>query len=461
MKSALHFAIFILLVGVAEYSCKKRSYLMEDFSLPPVAIAGEDKVIYLPTDSLILDGRSSRGNNITQYRWTKISGPDTLHIVYPNTSKTEVLNLLSGVYKFELEVKNIKGSSSKDTVQVIVVICNPRGVVNAQLIPVGTLSEKRAKVAAGVAGNKIVFAGGWKENGLASSRSDIYDFNTQSWSSAELSIARWDIAVASSDSKMFFAGGISLDNGIDYPVEYSYVDIFDASTNSWTIEFLNMAGGRPAAAAVGNKIFFAGGSFYSDRIDIYDVSSTVWSMDKLSESRQGMSATTIGDKIYFAGGNKLAGSDQTYSNKIDIFNSTSGSWSISFMSESKSNMASIASDNKIYWAGGAFNYGQSTRQSKLVEIRDVSTQISTFACLFQPNAGFHAVSRNDKIVFFTGSGDVTNKFDIYNSSTDTWSIGVLNQNIRSAAIISVNNTIYVAGGYIDGVMSSQVWKLEF
>lgn len=461
MKRVLQFAVFILFAGITDLSCKKKSYSIDDFSLPPVASAGEDQVIYLPADNLILDGSASRGNNISHYRWVKISGPDTLNIVNPNTSKTEVLNLLSGVYKFELEVKNIKGSSSKDTVQVMVVICNSRAVMNAQLIPVGTLSEKRAGIAAGVAGNKIVFAGGWKENGLASSRSDIYDINTQSWSSAELTIARWDIAVASSDSKIFFAGGISLDNGIDYPVEYSNVDIYDASTNIWTIDFLNKAGRRHAAAAVGNKIFFAGGSFFSERIDIYDISLNAWSIDKLSESRHGMSATTIGDKIYFAGGSRLAGSDQTYSNKIDIFNSTSGSWSLSFMSQSKSNMASIASGNKIYWAGGAFNYDQATNLSKLVEIRDVDTQISTFACLFQPNAGFHAVARNDKIIFFTGNGDEINKFDIYDISTDTWSIGVLNQSIRNATIISVNNNLYVAGGYVNGVLSNQVWKLEF
>ena len=460
MKRVLQFAVFISFVGIADYSCKKKSYSIDDFSLPPVAFAGEDQVIYLPADNLILDGSASRGNNISHYGWTKISGPDTLNIVYPNTSKTEVLNMVSGLYKFELEVKNIKGSSSKDTVQVIVVICNSRAVVNAQLTPVGMLSEKRAGIAAGVSGNKIVFGGGWKENGLASSKSDIYDINTQSWSSAELTIARWDIAVASWDSKIFFAGGSS-DNGIDYPIQYSNVDIYDALTNSWAIDYLNKAAGGHAAATAGNKIYFAGGSYFSDKIDIYDVSLNAWSIDKLSESRHGLSATTIGDKIYFAGGNRLAGSDQTYSNKIDIFNSASGSWSISFMSESKSNMASIASGNKIYWAGGAFNYGQATSLSKLVEIRDVNTQISTFACLFQPNAGFHAVSKNDNIVFFTGTGDVTNKFDIYNSSTDTWSIGVLNQSIRNAAIISVNNNLYVAGGYVNGVLSNQVWKLEF
>ena len=81
---------------------------------------------------------------------------------------------------------------------------------------------------------------------------------------------------------------------------------------------------------------------------------------------------------------------------------------------------------------------------------------STFDCLFQPNATFSAVLKDNKIVFFTGDGAEKNKFDIYNIATNTWSIGVLPQSITGAAIISVNNKIYVAGGDINGVLSNQV-----
>ena len=65
-------------------------------------------------------------------------------------------------------------------------------------------------------------------------------------------------------------------------------------------------------------------------------------------------------------------------------------------------------------------------------------------------------------LYFSQDGELNkNKFDIYETTTNTWSIGVLNQNIEGASIISVNNTIYVAGGVVNGVMSNQVWKLEF
>ncbi len=54
-----------------------------------------------------------------------------------------------------------------------------------------------------------------------------------------------------------------------------------------------------------------------------------------------------------------------------------------------------------------------------------------------------------------------NKFDIYYIATNSWSVGVLPVTIYGASIISVNNTICVAGGKVNGVLSKQVWKLEF
>ena len=127
-------------------------------------------------------------------------------------------------------------------------------------------------------------------------------------------------------------------------------------------------------------------------------------------------------------------------------------------------MAGIAVGSKNYWAGG-YDSGPFTNQ---VEIRDMNSASSELTCLFQPNASyfqvdvsFSAVLKDNKIVFFTGSGSAKNKFDIYNITTNTWSIGVLPANIGGASIISTNNTIYVAGGSVNGVLSNQVWKLEF
>jgi hypothetical protein len=89
---------------------------------PPIANAGPDKTITLPINQTELTGSGSTDpdNNITAYSWVKISGPSSYTIVTPNTSQTQVTNLVAGFYFFELKVTDAGGLFSKDTVQIIV-----------------------------------------------------------------------------------------------------------------------------------------------------------------------------------------------------------------------------------------------------------------------------------------------------------------------------------------------------
>src|SRR5262245_40942399 len=60
-----------------------------------------------------------------------------------------------------------------------------RPKVNAQLIPVGTLSQARSQMSVASTANKIVFAGG-VDASQVSSRVDIYDITSNTWSTHEL-----------------------------------------------------------------------------------------------------------------------------------------------------------------------------------------------------------------------------------------------------------------------------------
>lgn len=91
----------------------------------------------------------------------------------------------------------------------------------------------------------------------------------------------------------------------------------------------------------------------------------------------------------------------------------------------------------------------------------MSSGAVSFGNLFQGNSHFSALQKRDTLVFFTGAGAVKNKFDTYAINSNNWSIGILPENIEGAAIISVNNTIYVAGGNVKGGLSKQIRKLEF
>jgi N-acetylneuraminic acid mutarotase len=258
---------------------------------------------------------------------------------------------------------------------------------------------------------------------------------------------------------VFFSGGHSVANGLDL---FNVVDIYDASANTWSTAQLSESRMDIAVAVAGSKIFFAGGS---DKVDIYDNSNNSWSTARLSEARSCLSAVTAGNKIYFAGGYSGDFFSGCYtSNRVDIYDTITGSWSVSKMNQPMCYRAAIATGNKIIWAGGrkACGINNPKQLTQEVEIRDVTTQVSTYACLFQINAEFKAVVKDNKIVFFTGKGtSSTDHFDIYNTTTNVWSIGVMNLNFEDAAIFSVNNTIYVAGGLLDRYMSRLVFKLEF
>jgi hypothetical protein len=89
---------------------------------PPIANAGADQAITIPTNTVNLDGSGSTDpeNNITGYIWSKISGPSSFTISNMNAVQTQVANLVQGIYQFELKVTDNSGLNAKDTMLVIV-----------------------------------------------------------------------------------------------------------------------------------------------------------------------------------------------------------------------------------------------------------------------------------------------------------------------------------------------------
>ena len=333
-----------------------------------------------------------------------------------------------------------------------------RTMINTQLLPVGTLSQIRSEMAVASAGNKIVFAGGLiSAPNVYSSRVDIFDITTNTWGTAELSQARTGIATATWDKKIYFAGGLFL-NG----THSSRVDIYNTETNVWTTAELPNGNQYLTGAAANNKVVFAGGA----EANILDVFTNTWTIAPLSEKAgegyccqgvvEGITSSVIGNTIYFAGGLGFE-----VHKEIDIYNSANNTWSTSQLSEYKGYVAGIAVGNTNYWAGGYTYLPGIYTLSDLVEIRDMNSGRSTFSSLFQRNANFSAVAKNDTIVFFTGQGAEKNKFDIYDITNNAWLVGVLPYTVESASITSVNNTIYVAGGVVNGAYPNKLWKLEF
>ena len=475
LSNRLTWKASIMLVALFFLSCESDDFCesCRETNQPPTAIAGPDQVITLPNNSILLDGSSSTDpEGISSYNWKKIEGPDSFLIISPKTAKTMVQNLAEGIYQFELEVMNTGGLFTGDTIKVTVhppdisptnstpITCDnsERPQVFAQLIPIGSLSKSRIGFAVASAGSKIVFAGGlWTldcPECWGSSRVDIYDTNTQEWTIAELSEGRHGIATIAVGNKIFFAGGANGDGAFD--TLFSTVDIYDASTGNWSVTNLSKPRAYIAAAAVGNKVFFAGGEKdwdyqTSNTVDIYDMANNKWSAHSLSEARAYISAVSVNNKVYFAGGHK---EDRWYKNptdKIDIYDNATGTWSTSSLSQPMGMPAGIASGQDIYWASGCH-----------VEIKNVDTWNSSMASLIEPGEPLFdsrsIIMKDGKLVFVRNAyGNGTNNFDIYDTSTKTWSIGMLPGNVSGASVLIVNNTIYLTSKG----QSTNLWKLEF
>jgi hypothetical protein len=344
-------------------------------------------------------------------------------------------------------------------------------LVQAQLIPIGTLSQTRSGVAIGAAGNKIVFAGGWISPGNdfpSSTRIDIYDITTSAWTTTELSAGRFGSGVAVLGNKIFFGGGGVQQNNGWGAWQYgglgsSAVDIYDASANSWSTAQLSSPR-SPTGVSAGSKIIFFGGDdmYPSSRVDIYDEIINTWTSQSLSEARHISQIAVSGNKIFLAGGSSgLFGvGGNGISKQIDILDASTGAWSVDFLSLERGEMGTIGANNKIYWGGGAIvsTNGTEYNVTTSVEIRDLLTNTTSFKCLSEPKIGLTALRKDNKIIFY---GGWNHKFDIYDLTTDSWSIGVLPLPVIGGNIISYNNEIYIAGAELNGTISNQVWKLDF
>ncbi|MEM9378820.1 MAG: kelch repeat-containing protein [Planctomycetota bacterium] len=146
------------------------------------------------------------------------------------------------------------------------------------------------------------------------------------WSTASLSLARRDLAAASTDHVALFAGGSVTPNRISVDA----VDLYDARTGTWSTSSLSVPRQFASATAVGDRILVAGGvtsnDMGTDRVDVYDVATATWSIASLSQPRVRPAAATVDRFAVFAGGtDSLFG---VASDTVDVYDAVTGQWSV-------------------------------------------------------------------------------------------------------------------------------------
>jgi len=99
----------------------------------PIASAGDDITITLPSSTVILNGSATDATNtIAQYTWSQVSGPSTASFNSKTIAKPIVGSLVAGTYVFSLVVTNSQSVASQaDQVTVKV---NNNVTATAQLV---------------------------------------------------------------------------------------------------------------------------------------------------------------------------------------------------------------------------------------------------------------------------------------------------------------------------------------
>ncbi|KAE8602274.1 hypothetical protein XENTR_v10013931 [Xenopus tropicalis] len=88
---------------------------------PPHSNAGQDVVLQLPVDWVILDGRESSDDHaIIRYDWTLLLGDPLVQMKVPQPGTLKLSNLQEGVYNLQLTVTDTSGQKSSDNVSVSV-----------------------------------------------------------------------------------------------------------------------------------------------------------------------------------------------------------------------------------------------------------------------------------------------------------------------------------------------------
>jgi hypothetical protein len=97
----------------------------------PIANAGRDATITLPTDTIQLNGSGSRDTDgsVASYNWRKVSGPAGGTLSNPRVANPIPRGLMQGTYEFELLVTDNEGATHTDRISVTVIRINKRPVL--------------------------------------------------------------------------------------------------------------------------------------------------------------------------------------------------------------------------------------------------------------------------------------------------------------------------------------------
>eukprot|EP00029_Vermamoeba_vermiformis_P011935 TRINITY_DN673_c0_g1_i2.p1 TRINITY_DN673_c0_g1~~TRINITY_DN673_c0_g1_i2.p1 ORF type:complete len:782 (+),score=23.84 TRINITY_DN673_c0_g1_i2:51-2396(+) len=301
-------------------------------------------------------------------------------------------------------------------------------VQTAILCTKATLSQPRMDLAAVSVSNKVLFAGGITFPGGPSSRVDIFDSTTDTWTTAELSNQKSTLSTSVIGAKVMFGIGDS---------QAAIIDIFDTETNLWTniSSPLKYAG---CAASIGNLTFFTrrtdknGGS---NIVDIYNIVTDTWSTHQITGNGP-MTCVAVGDRVLLTGGETTV---------VDIYDAKEATWSIAHLSKVNGpytwNVKACVLGSRVLFAG----------MSEVADIYNAKNNSWTTTPFPTPRVQFAATSFENRYCLFGGGmypvgGAVYSMVNIYDSITNQWTSNQLGKPTTAIASTSMGNFAFFSGG---------------
>ena len=146
------------------------------------------------------------------------------------------------------------------------------------------------------------------------------------------------------------------------------VDIYNATTNSWSVVYMPIAKSAMRSVVIGNNAYFGGG-LGGNANDIYVLNTltNTWSTITMPTNVTGFSLSVINGKLYAAGGSSVPAG--TYTDLVQIYDPTLNSWSTQNLSIARTGVAATTVGSKGFFAGGTIAYGYPTpTNTKRVDI---------------------------------------------------------------------------------------------
>ncbi len=230
---------------------------------PPVANAGADKVVLLPTSSTTITGTGTDADGtVASYQWRKYSGPGVNAITSANTPTATISSLVQGNYFYIFTVTDDDGGVSTDTMKVIVnstssnrPVVNP--VVSPVIIPVGGNGNTTDTIKPTVSVPDSVIN---LTVSVPKSPTSIYDINrVKVYPNPVKDIANINITSIHQRSKI----SVSLINSSGIMVKYKEI----TTVNNDTVFPLNMSGLNNGVYFI--KIIFDDGKFTTVKVIKY------------------------------------------------------------------------------------------------------------------------------------------------------------------------------------------------